>query len=67
MKKNKTNYLTSSEAAALLSVDVSYIRYLILRGKIKAEKIGRDWAIKKKDLKCFKRKRFPRHTNSLRI
>ncbi|MEJ7871977.1 MAG: helix-turn-helix domain-containing protein [Rubrobacteraceae bacterium] len=43
-------YLTTAEAAQLLGVMPRRVRALIESGKLPAERIGRDWAIKPKDL-----------------
>ncbi len=60
MIRNKANYLTSTEAATLLGFSADHIRNLINQGKLKAEKIGRNWIIDKKNLSKVSRQRFPR-------
>lgn len=60
MIKSKDNYLTSAEAAEALGFSHEYVRKLILQGKIKAEKLGRNWIINKKNLQNIHRQRFPR-------
>lgn len=64
MIKNPNDYLTTHEVAVLLGFSVDYVRKLILLGgplgKMKAKKIGRQWFVLKKDVKKFKRVRFPR-------
>ena len=60
MRKNKFNYLTSAEAAQSLGFSPDHVRKLILQGKIKAEKLGRNWIIEKKHLENVHRQRFPR-------
>lgn len=45
--------LTVREAAERLGVDVSRIRVLIGAGRLPADKFGRDWLIKEKDLSAF--------------
>lgn len=60
MIKSKDNYLTSVEAGKLLGFSTDYIRCLIARGKLKAEKLGRNWIILKEELQKVERKRFPR-------
>ncbi|EHJ46004.1 DNA binding domain protein, excisionase family (plasmid) [Solidesulfovibrio carbinoliphilus subsp. oakridgensis] len=53
--------LTTSQAAAILQVDTSWIRQLILSGRLPAEKKGRDWLIKSEDLDKMERpKRGPK-------
>lgn len=44
------DYLTTTEAAAELGVSRARVRQLILGGRLKAQKIGRDWAIASEDL-----------------
>lgn len=44
-------------AAERLGFDASYIRKMVLSGKIKAEKTGRDLFINESSLKNIKRKR----------
>jgi len=58
MIKNKGNYLTSSEAAKALGFSPDHVRKLIRQGKIKAERIGRNWIIEKKSLDKIHRQRF---------
>lgn len=60
MIKNKDNYVTSIEAAASLGFTADHVRKLIRQGKIKAERIGRNWIIKKNNLTKICRQRFPR-------
>jgi excisionase family DNA binding protein len=55
------NTFTTPQAAAILQVDTSWIRQLILSGRLPAEKKGRDWLIKKEDLDKMERpKRGPK-------
>ena len=58
MIKSKDNYLTSAEAAEALGFSHDYVRKLILKGKIKAEKLGRNWIINKKNIDKIHRQRF---------
>lgn len=60
MIKNKSNYLTSAEAANALGFSPDHVRNLIRRGKLKGEKLGRNWIVPVKELTKVKRKRFPR-------
>lgn len=60
MIKNKSNYYTSAEVADLLGFSKDHIRKLINKGKLKAEKLGRNWVIEEKNLKKIQRQRFPR-------
>lgn len=59
MIKNKDNYLTSAEVAQALGFSHDYVRKLILKGKIKAEKLGRNWIVNKKNIENIHRQRFP--------
>ena len=43
--------LNTKQAAKALAVNDSRVRQLILSGRLPAQKIGRDWIIKEKDLK----------------
>lgn len=60
MIKNKSVFVTSMEAAMILGFTQDHVRRLILTGKIKAQKLGPNWIIKKTDLKGIVRQRFPR-------
>ena len=42
--------LTTAQAAKILKVNDSRVRQLILSGRLPAQKLGRDWIIKEKDL-----------------
>jgi len=42
---DKQDWWTTKELAEAAGVDVSYVRRLLLQGKIRGEKFGRDWAI----------------------
>lgn len=64
MIKNKANYVTTQEAAGILGFHIDYVRRLILRGKIKAEKLGHNWLIQECDLKKVKRQRSPKTKES---
>jgi excisionase family DNA binding protein len=52
--KRRMKLLTTKEAAARLGVSVVRVRQLIQDDKLKAERIGRDYAIKEKDLSRVK-------------
>jgi excisionase family DNA binding protein len=64
MIKSK-NYLTSAEAAKKLGFSPEYIRKLILEGKIKGEKLGRNWIIEIKNLSNIQRQRFRRNQEGI--
>lgn len=61
MIKNKANYMTSTEAAKILGFTSDHVRKLIYQGKIKGEKLGRNWIIEKRYLDKIHRQRFPRN------
>jgi excisionase family DNA binding protein len=65
MIKSKDNYLTSAEAAQSLGFSPEHVRKLILQGKIKAEKLGRNWIIEKANLENIHRQRFPKHKENV--
>jgi len=48
------DYVTTKQAAEELGVDPSRVRQLILEGVLTAQKMGRDWVIKRADLKKAK-------------
>jgi len=60
MIRNKSSYVTSAEAAEIMGFSPDHVRKLIIRGKLKGEKFGRNWIIHKKELLKVKRQRFPR-------
>jgi excisionase family DNA binding protein len=53
----KDKYLSCNEAATLLGFTADHIRRMISKGRIKAEKVGRDWMIKATALKGITRLR----------
>ena len=52
--------LTISEAAERLGLSVAMVRRHCLTGKLPAQKIGRDWAIRQRDVEHFAA--IPRHS-----
>lgn len=54
------NYITAAEAAETLGFSKDHVRKLINQGRIKAEKLGRNWIIEKKNLEKIHRQRSPR-------
>lgn len=60
MIKNKDNYLTCNEAAKIAGLSADYLRKLILHGKLKADRLGRNWIIQMKDVVKIKRQRMRR-------
>jgi len=53
----KDKYCSTAEAAKLLGFTIDHVRTLINQGRIKAEKVGRDWMIKATSLKGITRQR----------
>jgi len=51
------DYVTVREAAALLKVSVPRVHQLIQSGRLPAEKLGSQYAIKKADLKLVKHRK----------
>lgn len=56
MIKNKSDYLTSFEAAQILGLTPDYIRRLLNSGMIKGTKLGANWLLKKKELENIKQR-----------
>lgn len=54
---SKQKLITTAMAAEKLGFTANWIRRLILKGKIRAEKIGPDWLMKEKDIAHIKRQR----------
>jgi excisionase family DNA binding protein len=50
---NREEYLTVPEAARYLQVNEETIRRNVRSGRLKAEKIGNQWFIRKGDLSLF--------------
>ena len=51
------NKLTTTEAANFLGVSRSWLRRLLRDGKLKGERMGRDWMIDPVDLELLKQKK----------
>jgi len=49
-------WITTREAAALTGYTTAYIRQLAIRGRVEAQKVGRDWLISRESLLAYKRK-----------
>lgn len=49
--------LTTKKAAARLGVNTSRIRQLILAGRLKATKDGRDWRVSERSVDAYARQR----------
>jgi excisionase family DNA binding protein len=47
------DWITTKEAAALSGYHPKYIRRLILEGKVKAQKWGRDWQVSRSSLMSY--------------
>ena len=48
-----TKWITTKEAAELTGYTDAYLRQLIGRGRLKAEKRGRDWFLSKADVLAY--------------
>jgi site-specific DNA-methyltransferase (adenine-specific) len=46
-------FITTAEAAEILGVSPSRVRQLILEGRLKSQKIGRDQILTRKDVDIF--------------
>jgi excisionase family DNA binding protein len=51
----KVEWLTTKQAAELIGYNAEYIRKLAQSGKISAQKLGRDWVIRRADLLAYTR------------
>ncbi len=49
-------WITTTEAAELSGYHVDHVRRLILAGKVKAQKFGRDWQVDRASLLAYIRK-----------
>lgn len=50
---NPTEWITTKEAAALTGYNLEYIRQMIRRGVIRAEKRGRDWWVDRASIESY--------------
>jgi len=55
VKINEKNYLTMREAIEKTKLGDSAIRYRILKGEIKAIKVGNQWLIEEESLKKYEK------------
>ena len=46
-------FISSKEAAEIAGVTTGYIRRLLLRGRLKGKKLGRDWLVNRKSVQEF--------------
>ena len=46
-------YISSKEAGEIAGVTTGYIRRLLLQGRLKGKKIGRDWLVNKKSIQEY--------------
>ncbi len=60
IKTKFEDYLTSAEAAKKLGFSADHVRKLLLQGKLRGKKIGRNWIISTREVAKVKRRRFPR-------
>jgi excisionase family DNA binding protein len=49
--------LTTKQVAEILGISRAGVRYLILRDRLPAEKLGRDWIVRSSDLKQYQKTR----------
>jgi len=49
-------YLTTREAAARLGLSIRHVQTLLRRGRLPAERLGTDWAIKPEAVEAFQRR-----------
>jgi excisionase family DNA binding protein len=47
------DWITTGEAAELTGYTQAYVRQLILKGRLKAHKLGRDWFLKRSDVEEY--------------
>ena len=52
-----TKFYSFTEVAVMLSISKPYVRYLKETGKLKAQKIGTQWAVSAKEVERLKRER----------
>lgn len=45
--------LTANEVAQLINRSMPTARRLLIQGKIKGEKVGRDWVVKREDVNVY--------------
>lgn len=55
--------ITTTEAAKRLNISLRRVQAMITSGRLKAQKVGRDWLIKATDLEAVKSRKTgrPRH------
>jgi excisionase family DNA binding protein len=50
---NLSDWITTKQAAELTGYATAYFRQLIQRGRLPAQKLGRDWFLKKEDVLAY--------------
>jgi excisionase family DNA binding protein len=55
MPKAQPEWITTKQAAEISGYHAEYIRRLIRSGDIEAQKLGRDWVMKRADLLAYVR------------
>jgi excisionase family DNA binding protein len=60
MVKSKDDLMSLSEAAAAYGYSGDYLRRLAEKGRLKAQKLGRNWLTTPDDMKSFIESREPR-------
>lgn len=66
MKQDKPIYTVKEMAQAVGYKNPARVRAMIIEGKIKAEKVGRDWFISPKEVERIKKWRDSRLTKKVR-
>lgn len=60
IKHSSHDYLTLKSVSRMVGFSEAHLRRLLTEGKIKGEKIGHNWLVKKSDAKVIKRSRAPK-------
>ncbi len=47
-------HVTTSEAAAVIGCNTSRVRQLLLAGKLRGERVGRDWLVERKSAEEYR-------------
>lgn len=53
--EDRMDFLTTKEAATIIGVSQKMVQSLIRRGRLPAQKIGRDWMIRREDVENHER------------
>jgi len=52
-QRSKNRLLSTEQCGKIMGISASYIRRLIVNGKLVAQKCGHDWIVEELDLKAF--------------